>query len=198
MNEEVLSNAVTGIAGYLPYVQALCYVLAAVVAVVGAYSVYWAYHFRPEQVRRRILMVVGGALCFVSMAWALPAFFGYESDGSGTTTSDDTQSDGDSYLSSDEGGIPNSTIITELPTVTGTAGAGNLYFSDGTSMSIANYALTLYEYYYYTEGLTTYSELSNALHAEAWSLYADGIISTGYYNGLYEAIEELLEQLSEE
>ena len=117
---EGFSYATDGVVSYLPVVQTLCYAIAGVIAVVGALSVYIAYQTHPETVRKRMMLTVGGALCFVCMSTALPQFFGLDGSeiaasisgsGSSTTTSSD------SYLATDEGGIPQSSIITEIPSL---------------------------------------------------------------------------------
>lgn len=75
---EALSGASDGIYSYLPFVQGLCYVIAALIAIVGATSIYLAMQTSPQQVSKRITMSVGSCLCFVCMAISLPQFFGYE------------------------------------------------------------------------------------------------------------------------
>ena len=73
---EALSSASDGIYSYLPFVQGLCYVIAALIAIVGATSIYMAMQTSPQQVSKRITMSVGSCLCFVCMAISLPQFFG--------------------------------------------------------------------------------------------------------------------------
>lgn len=117
---EGFSYATEGVVSYLPVVQALCYAIAGVIAVVGALSVYIAYQTHPETVRKRMMLTVGGALCFVCMSTALPQFFGLDGStiAAGTTSSGNgTTASSDSYLTTDEGGIPQSSIITEIPSL---------------------------------------------------------------------------------
>ena len=78
-----LSDAADGVGSYLPYVQGVCYVIAAVIAVAGAMSIYLSMQTNPNQIRKRMMMTVGSCMCFVLMATALPQFFGV--DGSGDT-----------------------------------------------------------------------------------------------------------------
>lgn len=76
---EALLGASDGIYSYVPFIQGLCYVIAALIAIVGAASIYMAMQTSPQQVSKRIVTSVGSCLCFVCMAISLPQFFGYES-----------------------------------------------------------------------------------------------------------------------
>ena len=64
------------IAKYIPYVVKLCYAIAGVVAVVGAISVYIAMNNEEQDVKKKIMMVVGACIFLVAVAQALPLFFG--------------------------------------------------------------------------------------------------------------------------
>ena len=64
------------IAKYVPYVVKLCYAIAGVVAVVGAISVYIAMNNEEQDVKKKIMMVVGACIFLVAAAQALPLFFG--------------------------------------------------------------------------------------------------------------------------
>ena len=64
------------IAKYIPFVVKLCYAIAGVVAVVGAISVYIAMNNEEQDVKKRIMMVVGACIFLVAAAQALPLFFG--------------------------------------------------------------------------------------------------------------------------
>ena len=110
-----ISDATDGVVTYMPYVRALCYVIAAVIAVVGAFAVYYSMHTNPQNTAKRIFMTAGGALTFVSLSLALPQFFcidGSVSGGGSSTSKGTTQftSNGTSFLVSDEGGISKSGI----------------------------------------------------------------------------------------
>ena len=63
-------------AKYVPYVVKLCYAIAGVVAVVGAISVYIAMNNEEQDVKKKIMMVVGACIFLVAAAQALPLFFG--------------------------------------------------------------------------------------------------------------------------
>ena len=113
-----LSDAADGVGSYLPYVQGVCYVIAAVIAVAGAMSIYLSMQTNPNQIRKRMMMTVGSCMCFVLMATALPQFFGV--DGSGSSTGGNNSSStgsgtSDGFLASDQGGISQTGINTEIP-----------------------------------------------------------------------------------
>ena len=64
------------IAKYVPFVVKLGYAMAGVVAVVGAISVYIAMNNEEQDVKKKIMMVVGACIFLVAAAQALPLFFG--------------------------------------------------------------------------------------------------------------------------
>jgi len=70
--EEVASEIVK----YVPYVVNLCYALAGVVAIVGAISVYIAMNNEEQDVKKKIMMIVGACIFLIAAANALPLFFG--------------------------------------------------------------------------------------------------------------------------
>lgn len=75
-----LTTVTEEIAKYVPYVVKLCYAIAGVVAVVGAVvgaiSVYIAMNNEEQDVKKKIMMVVGACIFLVAAAQALPLFFG--------------------------------------------------------------------------------------------------------------------------
>ena len=71
-----LGTVTTEIAKYIPYVVKLCYAIAGVVAVVGAISVYIAMNNEEQDVKKKIMMVVGACIFLIAAAQALPMFFG--------------------------------------------------------------------------------------------------------------------------
>ena len=56
------------IAKYVPFVVKLCYAIAGVVAVVGAISVYIAMNNEEQDVKKKIMMVVGACIFLVAAA----------------------------------------------------------------------------------------------------------------------------------
>ena len=71
-----LSTVAEEIAKYVPIVVKLCYAIAGVVAIVGAISVYIAMNNEEQDVKKKIMMVVGACIFLIAAANALPLFFG--------------------------------------------------------------------------------------------------------------------------
>lgn len=173
------ADASDGIYSYTPFVQGLCFAIAAIIAIVGATATYMAMQTSPQQVTKRITMTVGSCLCFVSMAIALPQFFGYEQystgNGSGSSTNGTTGSS-DGFLASDKGGISQSGIITEIPTF---ADDRWVHFPSGTKMETANYLLDIYD----KNGGGSTGSYGRTLEYIN-NLYWRGEINYGVYNNL--------------
>ena len=60
----------------VPIMVKLCYAIAGVVAIVGAISVYIAMNNEEQDVKKKIMMVVGACIFLIAAAQALPMFFG--------------------------------------------------------------------------------------------------------------------------
>ncbi len=73
---DALATVTEEIAKYIPFVVKLCYAIAGVVAVVGAISVYIAMNNEEQDVKKKIMMIVGACIFLVAAAQALPLFFG--------------------------------------------------------------------------------------------------------------------------
>lgn len=71
-----LTTVAEEIAKYVPIMVKLCYAIAGVVAIVGAISVYIAMNNEEQDVRKKIMMVVGACIFLIAAAQALPLFFG--------------------------------------------------------------------------------------------------------------------------
>ncbi len=71
-----LSTVAEEIAKYVPIMVKLCYAIAGVVAIVGAISVYIAMNNEEQDVKKKIMMVVGACIFLIVAAKALPLFFG--------------------------------------------------------------------------------------------------------------------------
>ena len=144
-----LSDAADGIGSYLPYVQGVCYVIAAVIAVTGAMSIYLSMQTNPNQIRKRMVMTVGSCMCFVCMATALPQFFGVDGTGSSSGGSNSSVSGGgssDGFLASDQGGISQSGINTEIPSFHDRSGNW-ITFPPETNMTVANHLMDIYDHF---------------------------------------------------
>lgn len=72
-----ITTAGRDIAGYITPVRSLMYAIAAVIAIVGAFSVYFKMQNGDQDVKKTIMMTVGGCIAMIAMATALPAFFGH-------------------------------------------------------------------------------------------------------------------------
>ena len=60
---------------YLEPVQALMYSIAAIVAVVGAGTIFMKMQNGDQDVKKTIMLVIGGCIALVARATALPSFF---------------------------------------------------------------------------------------------------------------------------
>lgn len=71
-----LTTVAEEIAKYVPIMVKLCYAIAGVVAIVDAISVYIAMNNEEQDVKKKIMMVVGACIFLIAAAQALPLFFG--------------------------------------------------------------------------------------------------------------------------
>lgn len=69
------NDAASGIVAYIPYIQNICYAIAAVVAVAGAISIYIKMNNEEQDVKKSIMMVIGACIFLIAAAQALPLFF---------------------------------------------------------------------------------------------------------------------------
>lgn len=69
-----LTTVAEEIAKYVPIMVKLCYAIAGVVAIVGAISVYIAMNNEEQDVKKKIMMVVGACIFLIAAAQALPLF----------------------------------------------------------------------------------------------------------------------------
>ena len=70
------AKAFTAVTADLKSYVPLCYGLAAIVAIGGAISVYIAMNNEENDVKKKIMMVVGACIFLVAAATYLPQFFG--------------------------------------------------------------------------------------------------------------------------
>lgn len=73
-----LATVTEEIAKYIPFVVKLCYAIAGVVAIVGAISVYISMNNEENDIKKKVMLVVGACIFLVAAAQALPMFFGFE------------------------------------------------------------------------------------------------------------------------
>lgn len=70
--------AATGeITGYQESVKNLLYAIAAVIALVGAFNVYHKMTNGDQDVKKTIMLTLGGCIAMIALSTALPAFFGH-------------------------------------------------------------------------------------------------------------------------
>lgn len=186
-----ISDAADGVATYMPYVRALCYVIAALIAVVGALAVYYTMQTNPQNTTRRISMVAGSAVTFICLSLALPEFFGVDgtvsassstSTGSGSNTSG-TSGSSDGFLSSDQGGISRSGLITQIPSL---ADDRWVHFPNGTKMETARYLMDIWQ----ECGGATNGSYGRSMEYVT-NLYKNGEIDKRTYDGLWSVIGNL-------
>ena len=67
------ATAAGKVEGYKGGVQTLCRTIAAVIAIVGAFNVYFKMQNGDQDMKKTIMMVIGGCIAFVVLAEALPA-----------------------------------------------------------------------------------------------------------------------------
>ena len=69
------TSATTEISSYADPVKKLMYAIAAVIVLVGAFNVYFKMQNGDQDVKKTIMMTIGGCVAMVAMATALPMFF---------------------------------------------------------------------------------------------------------------------------
>lgn len=72
---QAITSSTDALKKYLPVVTKLCYVLAGIVAILGAISVYIKMNNEEQDVKKSIMMIVGACIFLVAAAQALPLFF---------------------------------------------------------------------------------------------------------------------------
>lgn len=82
LNTEAFSFATNGIAGYVGVVRALGYAIAAVIVVVGSFSVYMDYMEENPDIRAKVTKLSFSCLFLVAASTSLPLFFGLDGSSS--------------------------------------------------------------------------------------------------------------------
>ena len=107
-----ISNAGDAAYSYTPYVQAIAFVIACVMGIVGAFVIYYAIANNAPDVKKRILTWGSSCMTMLCMAIALPGFFGYQEGlDSGALADAGTIPGFGNYTGGDNYGR----IITEIP-----------------------------------------------------------------------------------
>lgn len=68
--------ATTTIRGYQTQVANLMKAIGAVIAIVGAFNVFFKMQNGDQDVKKTIMLTIGGCIAFVALGEALPLFFG--------------------------------------------------------------------------------------------------------------------------
>jgi hypothetical protein len=68
-------QAATEINGYLKPVQNLLYAIAAIISLVGAFSIYFKMQNGDQDVKKTIMLTIGGCVAFIAGATVLPSIF---------------------------------------------------------------------------------------------------------------------------
>lgn len=83
LNAEAFSLATNGIAGYVGYIRALGYAIAAVIVVVGSFSVYMDFMQEHPEVRIKVMKLCFSCVFLIAASTSLPLFFGLDGSASG-------------------------------------------------------------------------------------------------------------------
>ena len=76
------AEATGTITGYAESVKKLLYAIAAIIALVGAFNVYHKMTNGDQDVKKTIMLTLGGCIAMLALSEALPAFFGTTTAGS--------------------------------------------------------------------------------------------------------------------
>ena len=68
-------SAIREISGYETQVSNLMKAIGAVIAIVGAFSIYFKMQNGDQDVKKAIMLTIGGCVAFLAMSEALPLFF---------------------------------------------------------------------------------------------------------------------------
>lgn len=74
--QAAFQKAASEIKLYEDDVQKLMYAIASVIAIVGAFNIYFKMQNGDQDVKKTIMLTIGGCIAFVALAEALPLFFG--------------------------------------------------------------------------------------------------------------------------
>lgn len=69
------SSATTTIQGYQSQVSSLMKAIGAIIAIVGAFNVFFKMQNGDQDVKKTIMLTIGGCIAFVALGEALPMFF---------------------------------------------------------------------------------------------------------------------------
>ena len=72
---KAINDTTEGLKAYIDPVTKMCYALAAIVAILGAISIFNKMNNEDQDVKKSIMMVVGACVFLIAAAQALPMFF---------------------------------------------------------------------------------------------------------------------------
>lgn len=151
----VFTSTASGIATYVPYIQGICYALAACVCVVTAVVIFDDMQNDRGNLQSKLIGCVGSILFFISAALFIPDVFGVSSNNSGSLAMDYkygvTGKTGDGLLTSEHGGIPSTGLIVEIPDINSNVWI-NLYNKNGR-LPYTN--ATIDDFYLYSDYVST-------------------------------------------
>lgn len=70
------NQAEVTIRSYQEPVKKICEAIALVICIVGAFNVYFKMQNGDQDVKKTVMLTLGGCIAFVALAQALPSFFG--------------------------------------------------------------------------------------------------------------------------
>ena len=70
-----INSAATELSAYAPSVKKLLYVIAGIIVLIGCFNVYYKMQNGDQDVKKTIMLTIGGCVAMVAMANALPKFF---------------------------------------------------------------------------------------------------------------------------
>jgi len=75
MSADVFDDIATDISEYMDGVKKVIYAVAAIIALVGAFNIYHKMTNGDQDVKKTVMLTIGGCIGLLAMAEALPAFF---------------------------------------------------------------------------------------------------------------------------
>lgn len=73
--DSAFSTATTTIKNYKDGVSSLMKAIGAIIAIIGAFNVFFKMQNGDQDVKKTIMLTIGGCIAFVALGTALPAFF---------------------------------------------------------------------------------------------------------------------------
>lgn len=146
------------IADYVPYVQGLCFALAALCAVFFAYLMYEDMIHDRGRLQQKMLMCIGSVLTFIGLAVYTPAFFGLDKSASGSFATDakfgitGVTKGGLMTRDNGNGSISTGMLITDIPSLDSPVWQEKFEFTDSRYDKSEETFLMYAELYSYANG----------------------------------------------